>query len=195
MDGVFTLPYSEFEVINNFQNIFKRNDGYSIFVPVSRQEKAIDFLMINSKTKTTSRFQVKSSRTYIDEVKTKKNGTQVFPRYRYHLWLNNFIGKYSEGLADFYIIFGLYPVYDTRKSIMSDFWKSVTLCFSDEEMGELLKQIKTKKEQKQDYFFGFSFNETNKIFGTRGFLSEIDFTDHLLENKIESIRISMNHRI
>jgi hypothetical protein len=195
MDGVFTLPYSEFEVVNRFQDIFKRNEGYSVFVPVSRQEKAIDFVMLDSKTKTFARFQVKSSRTYIDEVKTKKNGTQIFPRYRYHLWLNNFIGKYSEGLADFYVIFGLYPVYDTKKSIMSDFWKSVVLCFADKEMGELLNQVKTKKEQKQDNFFGFSFNETTQIFGTRGFLSETDFSYYLLENQIEKIKGSMKKTI
>lgn len=187
MDGVFTLPYAEFEIVNRFQNIFKRNAGYSIYIPVSRQEKAVDFLLLNSKLNSVARFQVKSSRTYIHEARTKNNALNP-PKYRYHLWLNNFKNRYSEGLADFYIIFGLYPAYDTTKSIMSDFWKSMILCLTDEEMGDLLNKVKTKKERKADRFFSFSFNEPTLVFGTRGFLTEVDFSHYLLNNRIEEIK-------
>lgn len=187
MNGVFTIPYSEFEIVNRFQSIFKRSVGYSVYIPASRQEKAIDFLLLYSKAKSVARFQIKSSRTYIHEARTKKNGDLKLPKYRYHLWLNNFRSKYSEGATDFYVIFGLYPVYDTSKSIVSDFWKTMILCLTDKEMGDLLRQVKTKKEQKEDRFFCFSFNVPTQVFGTRGFLTEVDFSHYLLGNRIETI--------
>ena len=40
MDAVFTLPYSEFAVADLFIRVFKARDGYSVFIPVSRTEKA-----------------------------------------------------------------------------------------------------------------------------------------------------------
>lgn len=191
MDGVFTLPYSEFEIVNRFQDIFKRNDGYSVYIPVSRQEKAVDFLMLDSNAGSVAKFQVKSSRTYIHEAKTNKDGSLKLPKFRFHLWLNNFKYKYQKGSADFYIIFGLFPAYDTTKAIMSDFWKTMILCLTDQEMNGLLEKVKTKKEQKDDKFFSFSFNKPNRVYGTRGFLDEEDFSCYLLENRIEDIRNMM----
>jgi hypothetical protein len=47
MDACFTLPYSEACVIDEFQHSFVKKDGFSIYVPVSRQEKAVDFILIN----------------------------------------------------------------------------------------------------------------------------------------------------
>ncbi|PKN96329.1 MAG: hypothetical protein CVU43_21280 [Chloroflexi bacterium HGW-Chloroflexi-5] len=193
MDGIFTLPYSEFEIVNIFQDKFKKSSGYSLYIPVSRQEKGVDFILFNSKIKSVKSFQVKSSRAYIHETKIKKNGELKPPKYRYHLWLNNFKRRYSQGLADFYLIFGLYPAYDKSKSMTSDFYKTMILCFTDKEMGDLLDQVKTKKEGKEDRFFSFSFNLPEKIFGTRGFVSETDFSRHILENQIETIKNAMNN--
>lgn len=195
MDGIFTLPYSEFEIVNRFQDYFKKSSGYSLYIPVSRQEKGVDFILFNSKSKSVKSFQVKSSRTYIHQTKIKKNGDLKPPKYLYHLWLNNFAKRYSKGLADFYLIFGLYPAYDTSKSIVSDFWKTMILCFTDKEMGDLLNSVKTKREGKEDRFFSFSFNSPLEIFGTRGFVSETDFSHHLLENQIKTIESAMNHKV
>jgi hypothetical protein len=192
MDGVFTLPYSEFEVVNRFQkDHFKRKEGFSVYIPVSRQEKAVDFLILDSASSSFARFQVKSSRTYIHEAKHLKNGELKLPKYRYHLWLNNFKHKYVPEMADFYLVFGLYPAYDTKKAIVSDFWKSLMLCFKDEEMKNILGQVKTKKEQKDDRFFSFSFNEPEQVFGTRGFNEDINMSEFLLQNKIEQIKYWM----
>lgn len=195
MDGIFTLPYSEFEIVNTFQNIFKKASGYSLYIPVSRQEKGVDFILFNSKSKSVKRFQVKSSRTYIHQAKIKKSGDLKPPRFVYHLWLNNFRKRYAQDLADFYLIFGLYPAYDKSSPIISDFWKTMILCFTDKEMGDLLNCVKTKKEGKEDRFFSFSFNSPLKIFGTRGFVSETDFSDHLLENQIRTIESVMNPNV
>lgn len=187
MDGIFTLPYSEFEIVNKFQELFKRKDGYSVYIPVSRQEKAVDFILSKSKSHKIARFQVKSSRTYIHEAKIKKDDTIKRPAYKYNLWFNNFINKYEQGLADYYLLFGLFPVYSNESSIDSDFWKSIIVCLSDEEMHKTLQNVLTKKERKSDRFYGLSFNQPTKIVGTRGFIDEPDFSDYLLVNQMKNI--------
>src|SRR5574344_872638 len=145
MDSIFTIPFSEYSVIEHIQRELKKKEGFSVFIPTSRQQKGIDFLLHYAKNNRTLRFQVKSSKTYIHDPKRSSK-----KRYNYYLWLNNFIEKYEKGNSDYYIIFGLYPVYDNRKNIKSKFWKSIVLCYSEEEMFELLNQVKTKKEQKVD---------------------------------------------
>ena len=96
MDGIFNLPYSEFAVIDVVQKFLKKTDGYSVYVPVSRQQKGIDFIVHNYKTNKILRFQVKSSRAYINEPKEMNNGKIKAPKYKYGLWLNNFIERFDE---------------------------------------------------------------------------------------------------
>ena len=111
-------------------------------------------------------------------------------KYKYHLWFNNFLERYEINNADYYILFGLYPVYQSSKNIKSKsvFWKSLILCFSEKEMIELLEKVKTKREKKADKFFGFGFNMDNEIFGTRGFEEDINLSDFLLENKLKELK-------
>jgi hypothetical protein len=191
MDGIFTLPYSEFEVINVMQRFLKKSDGNSVYIPASRQQKGIDFIVHNFKTNRLLRFQVKSSRTYRNEEKELKNGQIKLPKYINNLWFNNFIDKYEKGRCDYYILFGLYPGYSPEKNIKSKFWKSILLCYNENEMLELLKKIKTKKEEKTDRFFSYGFNTGNEIFNERGLKEDINATDHLLKNKIPKIKLDL----
>lgn len=188
MDGIFTLPYSEFEIVNKFQDSFKRKDGFSVYIPVSRQEKAVDFILSKSKSHKIARFQVKASRTYIHDAEIKTNGVIKHPDYRYNLWFSNFIDKYETGLADYYLLFGLFPVYSNENPIDSNFWKSMILCLSDEKMNYTLNSALTKKEQKPDRFYGLSFNNPNQVIGTRGFLDKPDFSEYILKDQITNIK-------
>lgn len=108
----------------------------------------------------------------------------------HNFWFNNFIERYDEGNADYYIFFGLYPIYHQKKNIKSKsaFWKSVILCFSEKEIINLLKKIKTRREKKTDKFFGFGFETGSKIYGTRGFEKSIDLSKFLLENKLAELK-------
>lgn len=54
-------------------------------------------------------------------------------------------------------------------------------------MKHLLDQVRTKKENKPDRFFGISFNDTRSIVGKRGFPNRPNLTKHLLENKISEL--------
>jgi hypothetical protein len=65
MDPVFTLSYSEYAVVEKITEYLSKRDGFSVYVPVSRQEKNIDFLVHNSNYNRSLRFQVKSSRSYV----------------------------------------------------------------------------------------------------------------------------------
>jgi hypothetical protein len=65
MEAVFSLPYSEYEAIIQIQRHFKKNDGFSVFVPTSRQEKRIDFIVLNTSNCKVLRFQVKGSRPFV----------------------------------------------------------------------------------------------------------------------------------
>lgn len=179
MEAIFTLPYSEYEVINQLQTKFKKKDGFSFCIPTSRQQKGIDFVIYNNKTKKVLSVQVKSSRSY---------EKQDVLKYKHNFWFNNF--NYEPNVADYFILFCLYPVYTSDKNIKSKlaFWKSVMLCFSDKEMGKFLGNVKTKKEQKRDSHFGISFNETDKVFGERGFEKGSEFSEYLLENKLQEIK-------
>jgi hypothetical protein len=201
MEPVFTLPYSEYAVVNEFSHHFGKRDGFSIYVPASRQEKGVDFLLHYSNNNSCLRFQVKSSRSYINN---NQHSLKSMPSpilgeapasaiYKYNFWFNNFINRYRPNQADFYVLFGLYPVYAIDKSIDSkkSFWSSLILCLADEEIKELLEQIKTKKEKKQDRFFGIGFNSPKVIYGTRGFSPHKNMTHHLLDQQVQSIKNSL----
>jgi hypothetical protein len=87
MDGIFSLPYSELSVIESLSKHLKKNKGFSMFVPVSRQQKDIDFLILNTRNAKAVTFQVKSSRVYPAKEKNKYG-------FEYYMWLNNFESKY-----------------------------------------------------------------------------------------------------
>ena len=132
------------------------------------------------------RVQVKSSRSYVHPNPPKKSKDE---HHVYNFWFNNFLNRYQPNAADIYLLFGLYPIYDTKSNIKSKkkFWKSIILAFTDSEMRELLEKVRTKKENKPDRFFGISFNDPRIIIGKRGFPEKLELTEHLLENKIDGL--------
>ncbi|MEK7658847.1 MAG: hypothetical protein AAB352_03225 [Patescibacteria group bacterium] len=167
MEAIFTLPYSEYEVINQLKKRLNKSE-FSFYVPTSRQEKGADFILHNSESNKHLRFQVKSSRAFADEPKISEKQKRY---YKHNLWFNNFIEKCRKDNADYYILFGLYPVYQQGKNIKSKlaFWKEIIMCFSKEEMISLLKNAKTVREKKKERFFGFGFDIDNEIYCTRAF--------------------------
>lgn len=187
MDAYFSLPYSEFAVVDAVQKELRKikeetkNMDFSFYIPVSRQEKGVDFILLNKKTNKVAKFQVKASR-YYEGNPQKKNDL------KYNFWFNNFIKKYKSGMADYYILFGLYPVYDLKKKINSKYWNQMILCVPDKEMGKILKNVLTKRERKQDHFFALSFDDPDKICGSRGFVNEVRFEQFLLSKQILCIK-------
>jgi len=180
MNGIFTLPYSEFAVSNKLNDVFKRHDC-AIYIPVNRQQRGVDLIIHRNDSLSVARVQVKSSRTYPGDEKRD---------YPYYLWLNNFSERYKKNAADFYIICGMYAVPNERKRITtkSKIWKEIFLCYNDGEMSRLLKSIKTKTGNK-DSFFGYGFCSSREVYLDRGFSSvkDKDASGNLLDNKIDEI--------
>ena len=183
MEGIFALPYSEYEAIIQVHKFFKKGDDFAVLVPTSRQQKGIDFLILNTLNSKTLRIQVKSSRSYVHPSPARDTSVQHFV---YSFWFNNFFKRYKPNVADIYLLFGLYPIYATGDNIKSKkkFWKTVILAFKDKEMHRLLSQVRTKKKKKRDRFFGIGFNEISKIVGTRGFINRPDLTKYVLKNRV-----------
>jgi len=177
MEGIFTLPYSEYDAIHKMSKLLKKSDGYGFYIPTSRQQKGVDFLVMNHKTNKTLRVQVKSSRSYYHED-------------TYFLWFNNFLERYDKGNCDLYVLYGLYPNLKKGEKVTSKkkAWGSILLCFTEIEMFELLKQVRTKKEDKSDKFFGVKFKDADEIFTERGFVEEKNLTEHLIENYAKEIK-------
>jgi hypothetical protein len=66
MDPIITLPYSEWVVAQQLTKSFPVREGYSVFAPLSRQEKGVDLVLVQRQRGATraASIQVKFSRTY-----------------------------------------------------------------------------------------------------------------------------------
>lgn len=183
MEPFISLPYSEYESINQIQKYFKKAD-YSVCVPVSRQQKGLDFIILHTKSGKVLRFQVKGSRPFVNSTPDVEKGD-----YKYTFLFSNFHDRFSPGAADVYLLFGMYPVYDMSKNIKhkTQFWKTIVLAFTDDEMERFLGSIYTKNGKSRDRFFYISFNDPKGIIVSRGRADKPDITSHLLAHRASSL--------
>ena len=181
MEPHFSLSYSEYSVIAELTEHLKKSEGVSCYIPVSRQEKGIDFILRNSKSGKQLSFQVKSSKPH-----SHSNLSETWDTF----FFKNFIESYKAGIrVDYYMIFGVYPLYQKQTGISSktEHWKTMILCFNNREMGRILESIKTRKG-KRDHFFYITRYASHQFFITRGLPKELNITKHLLEKKIPELR-------
>lgn len=182
MEPFISLPYSEYLVASHLAELFKPSKGYSIYAPLSRQQKGVDLLLSateNGKTKTVS-IQVKASRTYIP--KPPKRSTTI--RYSFDTWFNRFAVPEE---ADIFILLGLY-LSDSGYSVNEKQWNPMLMVFTKKEMKDFMAGIKTKSGSAEK-MFGFSFNVPTEIFLTRGDenRNHKDYSEYLLANRINLI--------
>jgi len=183
MDAVFTLPYPELVVGETLCQHFKKKDGFSVHIPLSRQQKGFDLLIYHRASGRSAAVQVRASRSYFE--KPPVRSTTV--RYNYSLWFKRF--KEARKQADFYILFGLYPKEDIvsaplhRKGTPKAWWHHRMLLFSDEEMHKIIEPIPSNG------FFSFSFDHGNeKMTLTRGAEEHVDYSNHTFQRKVGMLR-------
>jgi hypothetical protein len=182
MEPVFTLPYPEYYVARELSKFFKKEEGYSILIPLSRQQKGFDLVILNQRTKKQLTVQVKSSRTYPGEASKRKTKRE---RRKHYTWFNKF--EIDLGDSDYYILFGLYN--KESKKIRLDhsrdvkkWYSAILLAFDENEMMDLLKSFDDTK-------FSFGFDTEDEILLTRGKKnSEDKLTHHLILNKITRMK-------
>lgn len=187
MEPIFSLSYSEFIVANELGKYFKKKDGYSISIPLSRQQKGFDIILYNQKTKKAFTFQVKGSRTYSGSMPKRKS---KYERFKYYTWFNTF--KTEKGYADYYILFGVYTksIFGKKldKSKKTAKWYShILLLLNEKEMIDFLNKLTTKTKNTQDSKFGFGFNDEKRVFLTRGALNQPNISKHLFVNKMRKL--------
>jgi len=174
LQPMFNIQYSEFKAA---EYLTKRIKNSSAFIPLSPQQKGIDFIICkyNNEKNITCSFQVKMSRAYDDT------------KYTHSLWFNTF--KVHEN-ADWFILVGIYPenISKENTSKISIKWKEIMLAFKNKEMELFLDGVRQKKNpQKKDSKFGFGFDDNKKILLTRGSVNEIDCSKYLINNRISEI--------
>jgi hypothetical protein len=80
VDPVFTLQWPEFVIAQRLHALLPPKDGYSILIPLSRQEKGIDLAVLhrrgNGKSETTT-IRVNASRTFVDPPPKRKGTIRI----------------------------------------------------------------------------------------------------------------------
>ncbi len=185
MEPIFSLTYAEFCVAQRLQRLLPAAQGYAVYVPASRQEPGVDLVIVRRKRSRTAAatIQVKSSRTYSPAGNSIRKAT----RFRYHTWFNTFE---CPDQADFFCLVALYPAIDVKHQRELGTWGAPQiLVFSQSEMRTFLRSVKTVGG-KRDPMFGFGFDDPEVVYQTRGDRHRrfLDFSDHLLERRVTTLR-------
>lgn len=160
MDAVFTLNYPEYAVAECLSNLLPKKEGYSLNVPLNRQQKGFDLLLYSSNSRKSAAIQVKGSRSYKNEPPKRETKKRSFNN---GLWFNNF--EFQDCASDFYILFGLFPELIDGKTC----WSSKILMFQEQEMKDFLKNLSHTKSGKPAHSFYLGFdNNSEDIYITRG---------------------------
>jgi hypothetical protein len=196
MEAVFSLPYPEYVVAEDISKVLRKGSGYSVCIPLSRQQKGMDLLVHNLATHKSATVQVKSSRAYLG--RPKKTDPPEGP-YDYYLWFNAFDPVKSP--ADFYAFVGIFPKksllrhsFGRRRSARS-WWSHIVLLLPHSEVVSLMKAIRRKR----DRFFDIGFDvDLERVGLTRVTARPESWRHHLLRASIgnleRSIAVSRSRR-
>ena len=185
---IFTLPFPEYDIANILQKSFPKKKDFSVSIPLSRQQKFYDLLLINGKNKKVLTIQVKSSRTFHHENKKTKK-MNFFDKYEYDGWFLYFDIK--NNYSDYYFFYMPYPIHDKNFRPRAR-WGRKILIFNREEMIKILDKVKTKSGER-GHSFWFLFNSfDNKIGFSGGSVRSSVLYKHVLENKIKEMKKKIN---
>lgn len=150
MESIFTLAYPEYSIAEKLHKLFPKKKGYAILAPLSRQQKGFDLAIYNLRKKNAVTIQVKASRAYMDNPLTRKRRRDRFDN---HFWYRVF--DYEPENADFFFFFGLYvkPNFVGKKlnraKSFNKYWDAKVIVYSDSEMKDFLKRLRTKRGKKE----------------------------------------------
>jgi hypothetical protein len=110
MKPIFSLPYSEFCVAQQLARLLAARKGYSLYVPISRQQPGVDLLLARRRGRKVrvACIQVRSSRTYSQPATARTQRP-----FRYDTWFKNFD---CPPQADFFCLVALYPAVDAANT-------------------------------------------------------------------------------
>ncbi|MEK9161547.1 MAG: hypothetical protein AAB822_02210 [Patescibacteria group bacterium] len=178
------MPFPEYDIANILQKNFPKKKNFSVSIPLSRQQKFYDLLLINCKNKKVLTIQVKSSRTFLYEGKKTKN-ENIFDKYEYNGWFLNLDIK--SNYSDYYFFYMPYPVHDKNFRPRAR-WDRKILVFNKKEMVNILSKVKTKSGNKGHSFWFLLNSFDNKIGFSGGSIRFNGLRKHLLENKLKEMK-------
>ena len=180
MEPIVTLPYSEWLVAEQLMKQLPARQGYSVYAPLSRQEKGVDLLVTRRATGKTyvAALQVKYSRAYAQPPSSD---------YRFGILYRTFVVPEQ---ADFIMLAALYPsVTGSGGGKRSSWWLPLVLVFTREEMETLLASLRTRGG-KPEKMFDFGFSTPKKVFQIRGVQTgaRVDQSAHVFKNQVSRLR-------
>lgn len=182
MEAVFTLPYPEYVVAEELSRHLRKGEGYSVCVPVSRQQKGMDLLVHSLRTSRSATVQVKSSRAYVGRQSKRDPFAEVFD---FNLWFKS-LDPSTTG-SDFYAFIGIYPkpsiirhpLLHSREA--KKWWAHIILLLPASEVSKLMRGIRRSGES----FFYVGFNVDHKrVLLTRGLQNPRVLTPYLLDESV-----------
>ena len=178
MEPIFSLPYSEYMVANEILKLLPRNQGYAAYLPFSRQQKGVDFIIVKGGKHAT--VQVKASRSYEG---------YAGQRCQYSLWFHNFLAPPFTLHADFYCLFSIYPDVTESKKQQKVKWTPIMLCFSSNDIEEMRRKriFRQAKNGGSSRFMYVEFDNPKHPFATRGFIKSQDWSRYILRANIDAI--------
>jgi len=162
--GEYVVAEEITKLLNAGNKVFKE---YSVFAPLSRQEKGIDLIIYKKGVSKVATVQVKSSKSYV--------GIGDHNERTNYTWLNTF-SMSDENPADFYAIVGTSLALQDQKNIDNGLsirvvdYSPMVLIYTSSEMKEELSKIRLKNNINQDRFFGYRFRDEEDIVLSRGFV-------------------------
>ena len=191
MEPVFTLPWPEFYLAERLQGKFPKSRGYSLLIPMSRQEKGYDFALLkhSDERNRVATFQVKASRTYISEARTINDRR----RFRYTGFFNRFE---VPSQADFILISSMFAPDPLRtRPVDARWYRDCTLLFTRDEMKSFFSECKTRKG-KPDSMFYFAFDHPEEVYQTRGVHDghPKEFSAFLMDRRIGEVGDALESR-
>lgn len=177
MEPVVTLPYHEWIVAEELTRRLPAATGYSVCVPLSRQQKGFDLVVALRREDRTSAatIQVKFSRVYEQPASVG---------LRFGTWFNTFDPPLE---ADFFALASLYPTSEGRhRGARESWWRPLILLFTQLEMAQFMASVKTRRGTR-DKMFGFGFSSPEQVVQLRGDQERLrtDFTAHVLERRLQ----------
>lgn len=186
----YSLSYGEDVVASCLAQILngETKKQYSIYAPLSRQEKGIDLLVRNNNNSKTISVQVKESRIWSNEQGQCGTFFNVF--------------KIDEEVkADYYALITMYPYLKGDKEFQMSAvrYKPLILIYTYEEMKEELDNVVNKNGTKAK-MFSHSFTNEKDIKLSRGYTKGINTLNNgrdsraefVLENRVSELINALN---
>jgi hypothetical protein len=166
-----------------------KKEGYSLLVPLSRQETGIDLAILKKQggAHRTLTMQIKASRSFPGS--QPKRETTL--RFLHYTWFNRF--QVPED-ADFILLVGMYaPDTGRTRRVSAKWYQDCTLLFTRQEMSNFMNSCLTVGG-KPDGMFGFGFDAPTKVILTRGDQQRRleDYSKYLLDARMDLLRAALN---